>query len=286
MVEPLQHHDSLRARILDDVVCGINGSRASYEAVRQAAVLAGADARLTLVAVTAVRGAGSQRTASIAPERARRALLYARRLAVKAGVEDVTVEIDDGYPVVQTLLEHARAHGLLAIGAPFMSRMAHLLVGGTATQAAHLLPSSLLVVRRAPVDVRFAERIVVASDGSPPSDTLVDFVTELAVERDASLVLVHALRGEPQDEFAVVNGQAERAASVLGDRVSLRVDPGRPLSVILATAAVERCSLIVVASRRLSGVRALGSVSERLVHDARCSILVVRPEDLPARRTP
>ena len=141
MVEPLQPLDSLRARILDDVVCGINGSRASYEAVRQAAVLAGADARLTLVAVTAVRGAGSQRTASIAPERARQALLYARRLAVKAGVEDVTVEIDDGYPVVQTLLEHARAHGLLAIGAPFMSRMAHLLVGGTATQAAHLLSS-------------------------------------------------------------------------------------------------------------------------------------------------
>ena len=68
--------------------------------------------------------------------------------------------------------------------------------------------------------------------------------------------------------------------NVVGDRVSLRIDLGRPLKLILATAALERTSLIVVGSRHLSGVRALGSVSERLVHEARCSILVVRPEDL------
>jgi nucleotide-binding universal stress UspA family protein len=83
----------------------------------------------------------------------------------------------------------------------------------------------------------------------------------------------------------VVDGQAKRAAGVLGDRMSVRVEPGRPLNVILAAAALERCSLIVVVSRRLSGVRALGSVSERLVHDARCSILVVRPEDLRSGAT-
>ena len=134
MLKSLDHVGSPRARILSDVVCGVNGSRGSYEAVRQAAALAGANARLTLVAVTAVRGSGPQRTASIAPPRARRALLYARRLAVEAGVTNVAVEIDDGYPVLETLLGHAEGHGLFAIGAPFMSRVAHLLVGGTATQ--------------------------------------------------------------------------------------------------------------------------------------------------------
>jgi nucleotide-binding universal stress UspA family protein len=271
---------SLRTRILGDVVCGVNGSRGSYEAVRQAAGLAGPDARLTLVAVTAVRGAGPQRTASIAPARARRALLYARQLAVDAGVKDVTVEIDDGYPVVETLLDDARGHGLLAIGAPLMPRVAHLLVGGTATRAAHLLPTSLLVVRRAPTGVRFAERIIVATDGSSASNGLVDFASELALERDASLMLVHAFRGDPPDELATIDSQAERAIRILGARVSLRVDPDRPLDLILATTVRERCSLVVVASRRLSGLRALGSVSERLVHEAPCSILVVRPEDL------
>jgi nucleotide-binding universal stress UspA family protein len=68
--------------------------------------------------------------------------------------------------------------------------------------------------------------------------------------------------------------------SVLGDRVSLRLDPGRPLNLILRSAALDRTSLIVVGSRHLSGIRALGSVSERLIHEARCSVLVVRPEDL------
>jgi nucleotide-binding universal stress UspA family protein len=31
-----------------------------------------------------------------------------------------------------------------------------------------------------------------------------------------------------------------------------------------------------VGSRGLHGVRALGSVSERVAHDARCSVLVIR----------
>jgi nucleotide-binding universal stress UspA family protein len=50
--------------------------------------------------------------------------------------------------------------------------------------------------------------------------------------------------------------------------------------VIVETAAREDASLVVIGSRRLEGVRALGSVSERVVHDAPCSVLVMRPEDL------
>jgi len=38
----------------------------------------------------------------------------------------------------------------------------------------------------------------------------------------------------------------------------------------------ERAALVVVGSRGLHGLAALGSVSERVAHDARCSVLVVR----------
>jgi nucleotide-binding universal stress UspA family protein len=34
--------------------------------------------------------------------------------------------------------------------------------------------------------------------------------------------------------------------------------------------------LLVVGSRGLQGIRSLGSVSERVAHEARCSVLVVR----------
>ena len=49
--------------------------------------------------------------------------------------------------------------------------------------------------------------------------------------------------------------------------------------MIVETAAREDASLVVIGSRRVGGVRALGSVSERVVHEAPCSVLVVRPED-------
>jgi hypothetical protein len=50
--------------------------------------------------------------------------------------------VDERGPVAKVLLERAEEHGLLALGAPAMSRHAHLLVGGVATQAAHPLPAS------------------------------------------------------------------------------------------------------------------------------------------------
>ena len=48
-------------------------------------------------------------------------------------------------------------------------------------------------------------------------------------------------------------------------------------AAILATvdAAIE-AELLVVGSRGLHGVKALGSVSERVAHEARCSVPVVR----------
>lgn len=72
-------------RILTDVLCGIDGTRSAYEAVRQAAWLAGADGHLTLLAA-AVKGSGQWRMAAFAPARAERALDYVRRIAKEAGV--------------------------------------------------------------------------------------------------------------------------------------------------------------------------------------------------------
>ena len=47
-----------------------------------------------------------------------------------------------------------------------------------------------------------------------------------------------------------------------------------PVAALLAASAES--DLLVVGSRGLHGLRALGSVSERIAHRARCSVLVVR----------
>jgi nucleotide-binding universal stress UspA family protein len=49
---------------------------------------------------------------------------------------------------------------------------------------------------------------------------------------------------------------------------------GRARDVL--TVASETADLVVVGSRGLRGLRALGSLSERLAHDARSAVLVVR----------
>jgi nucleotide-binding universal stress UspA family protein len=55
----------------------------------------------------------------------------------------------------------------------------------------------------------------------------------------------------------------------------LEEEPGRAVDVLAA--ASESADLVVVGSRGLHGLKALGSVSERVAHQARSSVLVVRP---------
>ena len=273
--------DSRLDHLFGDVLCWVNGTRGSYEAVRQAATLGGPSASLTLLAITGVQGSGRQRSAAMGAAHAERALAQAHLIAQELGVAATTVT-DARYPVVETLFEHAAEHRLLAIGPPVMARGAHVLLGGAASAAAHVLPASVLIARQPPANV-FGERIVVASDMLDPSDALVDLAIALAVERDTSLALVHVPHGESQHHPTRVAGQVERVTRALGERASVRIEPGRPLEIVLATARVERCSLLIVGSRRHGSLRALGSLSERAVHDARCSVLVVRPDDLGAR---
>jgi nucleotide-binding universal stress UspA family protein len=49
---------------------------------------------------------------------------------------------------------------------------------------------------------------------------------------------------------------------------------GRALEMLIVES--ETADLIVVGSRGLRGLKALGSVSERIAHQASCSVLVVR----------
>ena len=211
--------------------------------------------------------------------RLRRALDYSRVVARRAGVP-VDSDVDRRTKVADVLLERAQAHSLLALGAPSMSRMAHLLLGGVTSTAVHRLPTSLLIARQSPRGVAFAERIVVAGDGSADSDKLLDFAIGLALARDAELLLIHAAGAESRFQPTRLGSQAERIGSSLAHRGGLSVVPGRSERVITEGAEQAKASLIVISSRHLKGARALASVSERVVHDAPCSVLVVRPEDL------
>jgi nucleotide-binding universal stress UspA family protein len=57
-----------------------------------------------------------------------------------------------------------------------------------------------------------------------------------------------------------------------GPEIPLREDPQAPVEALTRL----QPDLLVIGSRGLQGLRSLGSVSERVAHEARCSVLVVR----------
>ena len=122
-----------------------------------------------------------------------------------------------------------------------------------------------MLIARGPIDPeRWPRRIVVGVDGSDNSARAAEAARELGDRFDAEVRYVVAA----QDARADVE-EARRIAPECEEHYARALD--------MLTVASERADLIVVGSRGLRGLRALGSLSERLAHEARCSVLVVRP---------
>jgi nucleotide-binding universal stress UspA family protein len=124
----------------------------------------------------------------------------------------------------------------------------------------------VLVAKEARAEEPWPRSIVVGVDGSPESAAAAAAARELAARFGAQLRFV-AASGDHVDLAA-----ARAIAPALEVRHVGAVEELRGLS--------ELEDLVVVGSRGLKGFRALGSVSERIAHEADCSVLVVRPQEL------
>ena len=103
---------------------------------------------------------------------------------------------------------------------------------------------------------------MVGIDGSTHSRKALSAALNLAHGLDVPLRLIAATGGKP----VTING--------LRDVGDVEWDERKPLDALLA--ASHESDVVVVGSRGLHGIAALGSVSERLAHRAHSSVLVVR----------
>ena len=117
--------------------------------------------------------------------------------------------------------------------------------GSTVTRAVHTAHVPVLVARRAPWDAPFPTRVLVGAEGSGNTESAIATAMDIA--------------------------------RVFGSRITLLGFGGEAHRRLAEEAAREHASLIIVGSRALSGVRALASTSERVAHEAPCSVLVLRP---------
>ena len=138
-----------------------------------------------------------------------------------------------------------------------------MLIGGVAGELLHRAPCSVLVARPVTDPDRFPRSIVVGIDGSSAADAALAAAQRLARRFDVPLRVVTALKGKNVD-LAHVHLRTPFVEAV----------DAHPVEA-LVTASLGT-DLVVVGSRGLHGLAALGSVSERVAHQAKCSVLVIR----------
>ena len=256
------------------IVCGVDASNADETAVRAACEMAGRHGHIALVCALSARGAGLTAQAPIEPARASEALERAMKQARDAGVP-ASVHIVRTRHAADAILRAAADGDVLVVGTHRGGRAGGITLGRVATTALHKSTVPVLVAR--PLPETADETILLASDGSPSSSHACAFAARLAAERDASVILFTA--GAPADAEArhALSLQAARLQQATGHEPTIATGSGKAADAIVDAATSTDASFVVVGNRGRTGLRALGSVSERVAHRAPCSVIVVRP---------
>jgi nucleotide-binding universal stress UspA family protein len=258
--------------VFERVVCGVDRSDAGEAAARLAARVARDTGTLRLVAVAnssiAVHAGWQMATVGeLLVEEATEALERGRALA--SAIRPVETALVEGDPVSTLLAEVEREQAtLVVVGSHGLRRATGIALGSVTTHLVHDAPCSVLVARPPAAPERWPRRIVVGVDGSDGSRAAVEAARDLAARFDGELRAVAALEGGNLDPVA--------ARSIAPE---LEEEPARAVDVLSALS--EHADLVVVGSRGLKGLRSLGSVSERVAHHAKSSVLVVRPGEEP-----
>jgi len=250
--------------VFDVIVVGVDETSASREAVRQAVGLRAPGGTLHLLAVVeTARMVHAGFAASAATDK----MLTDVRTALEdaaATSNPTTNTMVEGRPARLLLAHLRRNHAtLLVVGCHGHARAAGLVAGAVGTVLLREAPCPVLFARRDSWPEGHPERIVAGVDGSPESMRAVDVAQVLGERFDARVTLVVSLGGKLRDATAVIRQYPEAI-----------VDERSPLEALVA--ASNAADLVVVGSRGLHGLRALGSVSERVAHRAHSSVLVVR----------
>jgi nucleotide-binding universal stress UspA family protein len=194
-----------------------------------------------------------------------KALADAEQAAAHRHARVRTVPLEGPFePALLGVLKERQAD-LVVLGTHETGRIAGILLGSKATMVLHDAPCSVFIARGDPDPEVWPRSIVVGVDGSPSSDTAYAAASALAVRFGADLEAVMSIYDHSDDE---IKDAEERIPELRLDHDSTAVDA--------LTEASRTADLVVVGSRGLRGLKALGSVSERVAHSAESSVLVVR----------
>ncbi len=254
-----QAHGSPFKRIL----CAVDGSREAAAALDHAIALAGPDAILTVAAVWSEGSSLGSRAWDVVDE--------AVSIARGAGVS-TSRRLVQAPRVADALLATALGHDLLVLGFRPHTRARGIVTADVATAAIHRARCALLLARPRPLSAG----VLAATDGRPESRSALTAAALAASRLDAPMTVLH-VRGPDDREH-----RHELAAELSNTRALLGCEPryvtvdGATAARIVAAARDASAGLVVTGSAGKRGVAALASISERVAHQAPCSVLIVR----------
>ena len=251
----------------DRVVCGVDHSEAGVTAARVAGLVAAPAGLLTLVSVNdpsvAVHAGWAMTKVLEELEVEARSALQRGRDEAEA-VHALQTRLLDGDPLHGLLAEIGRQDATtVVVGSHGLSRATGIALGSVSTYLLHEAPCSVLIARGTVDRDRWPRRIVVGVDGSGDSAAAMAAARELGSRFRAAVRAIVATKDSHVDVDAARRIAPECEEHEAGALEALNV-------------ASENADLVIVGSRGLRGLRALGSLSERLAHESRCSVLVVR----------
>jgi nucleotide-binding universal stress UspA family protein len=194
------------------------------------------------------------------------------------GIE-TEILVRQGESVHQVILAEAEKHhpDLILMGRRGHTALAGLLMGSVTARVVGLSPFNVLVVPRdSPLTF---QRLLVAIDGSPCSEAAWREALSLSALWHSHLLAVSVAQKdsevpEIQEILQKVHSEAGREGVPL-DTLLLR---GTPSEAILQTAQSRGTDLLVLGSHGRTGLKLLlmGSVTEQVIDQARCSVLIVK----------
>jgi nucleotide-binding universal stress UspA family protein len=217
------------------------------------------------------------------------------------GSQAAEVFVDTGIPYAE-IVRRAEAWGadLVVVGSHGRSGIARVLLGSVAERVVRHAQTSVLVAR----PVKKAGVVLAATDLSEASLPVIGAAARAAERRNGRLVVVTAvdwafaawgsLAGAPfgattvvppievQEEVrSAMRATIEKEIERVGAKGEALVIDGTPVSAIADKAEELSAELVVVGTHGRTGLSrlTLGSVAERVVRAAECSVLVVRAKD-------
>ncbi len=269
------------------ILLSTDGSDHSEGAVR-AAIEAAAKCSSQLYAFTMVLS--NPEVEAIAPEIVAKGERRAREVLdgveARAKARGVSIErlVRHGQDPAHQIVGQAekREADLVIMGRRGVRGLARMMVGEATVKVCGRAPCSVMVVPR---DGQLPKsRILLATDGSAHSEAAGALADRLAVLCGLPVTIVSVmLPNQSGERRAEARNAVERLRLALAARgvsvEAVTVEAVRPETGIITTAAAKGADLIIVGSHGRSGLLEkvlIGSVSERVLGDASCPVLVVR----------